>query len=149
MVVITLIGLGFFRDYFLKNYNMYLYQLYYKDMSYPVAPEFGFLKNFSYMQLYYTKYFLAAAFALLYFSICLLVIHVEFKKPLFLWISFYFHLAVSLIVLFFYIYGTWMQGGERISEVSRSFLALLQSPLFLMLLFPAFKLNSTQHGKLN
>ena len=141
-VILLLIVLGFFRDYFVKNYNMYLYQVYYKDMSYYVAPEFSFLQHFSYLQLYYGKFLLAAAFCLIYFLIALLVIHTEFRNRKFIQISVYFHLAVVVTILIFYFYGTWMKGGERVEEVSRAFLALLQSPLLLMVLYPAFKLNA-------
>lgn len=146
-VILFLIILGFFRDYFLRYYNLYLYQLYYNDSSYAVPESFLILKKFTYMQLYYAKYFLTVFFILIYFVITLLVVKYEFANRTFLWICFYFHAVLLLTILIFYFYGWMVNSTEKYSGISRSFLALMQSPMMLMILFPAFKLSSNLNSK--
>jgi hypothetical protein len=142
----VLIALGFFRDYFLSQYNNYLYQLYYHDLDYTLADNYSFLKKYSYMELYHAKFFIIALFTLSYFFISLFIIKVIFKEKIYLKICFFFYLTILGIALIFYLYGLMIGGSEKIYEIARTFLSLLQSPLIVMILIPAFKL-SIQHKK--
>lgn len=144
LLLLALILLGYFRDYFLSQYNNYLYQLYYKDPEYTIADSYSFLKKFSYMQLYYAKFFVIAIFCLIYFSISLTTIWITFKERKKLLITTYFYIGILGIALIFYLYGLAANGSEKIYEISRTFLALLQSPMMLMILIPAFKIKFQQ-----
>ena len=145
LVIITvLILLGFFRDYFLSQYNNYLYQLYYHDLDYQIADNYNFLKKFTYMQLYNAKFFVIAAFCLIYFFISIITINFTFKSRKYMWTCTSFYLVILSVALIFYLYGMLLGGAEKMYEISRTFLSLLQSPLILMILIPAIKI-SLQH----
>jgi hypothetical protein len=139
--VIVLILLGFFRDAFLSQYNNYLYQLYYHDPDYVIKSSYSFLKNFSYYQLYYAKVFIIAFFCILYYLISIVTIKKLFKDKKYQVICSYFYLCILGISLIFYLYGLISGGNEKMFELSRTFLAMLQSPLVLMILIPAFKIS--------
>ena len=143
-LLLALILLGYFRDYFLSQYNNYLYQLYYKDPEYAIEASFSFLKNFTYMQLYYAKFFIIAFFCLCYYAITITTIWITFKERKKIVLSSYFYIGILVIALIFYLYGLATDGSEKIYEISRTFLALLQSPLVLMILIPAFKIKFQQ-----
>ncbi len=144
LLVFVFIALGFFRDYFLSQYNNYLYQLYYNDLEYTLANSYSFLKNYSYMQLYYAKFFVIATFTLLYFFLSLLTVRFIFKEKKYMMICLYFHLTILVVALIFYLYGLMIGGSEKIYEIARTFLSLLQSPLIVMILIPAFKISLQQ-----
>ncbi len=141
-IVVFIVLFGFFRDYFLSQYNNYLYQLYYKDAAYKIDSEFNFLKGFNYMQLYYAKFFIIAFFCLVYYLIALYTLKLLFKEKKTFPITSLFYSCILLISLIFYLYGKMATDSEKFYELSRTFLALLQSPLLLMILIPAIKLGT-------
>ena len=142
LIVVFLILLGFFRDYFLSQYNNYLYQLYYKDAEYKIDSEFNFLKGFNYMQLYYAKFFIIAFFCLVFYFVTLITLKLLFAEKKIIPITTFFYGCILLISLIFYLYGKMASDAEKFYELSRTFLALLQSPLLLMILIPAIKLGT-------
>jgi hypothetical protein len=141
IIVMGLIALGYFRDVFLTRYNNFLYYYFHHALRQEDLDNFGFLKSYTYMQLYYAKFFIVAAFSLIYFCISYFTIVFIFKEKNAGKLCFVFYLLILFIAAIFYAIGILAGGNEKVYLIARTLLSLLQSPLILMLLIPAIKLN--------
>ena len=103
-----------------------------------------FLNNFSYFQLYWSKWILTVLFSLAYFIISLKCIKIFFKEKKYLQWTLIVYLFVGVTAFLFYLYGLLFKDMETGYRFSRIMMGLVQSPFVLMVLIPAFQLGKKQ-----
>lgn len=134
------------RESLFLNLNYILVNKYGWSDDDPRTPDIlMFLHEYSYTTLYYSKWFLTGAFAVLFSSITLIAIWLVYREKKYLkWTLIFFGILLFLAILSFGL-GWSLQGfgtsfyakGYRLSQ---NIMRFLQSPLPLLLLLPAFRL---------
>lgn len=140
LLVIIMCGIGISRQLLLVNINHQIDFLHYKnDISY-VVESMSFLNEYSHATLMWSKWFLTITYTLLYLGCTLLVLHImSFKKA-------YLKATVALfgavVVFSAILYGGLSLFGESYLgyRLARFSMGLVQSPIPLMVLVPAFML---------
>ena len=141
LIVVVLIGLGLSRQLFLVNINQQLNFLYHNgDVSY-VAESMSFLKEYSYASLMWSKWFLTMAYTLLYLGCTLWTMRILSFGMNYLKITVI--LFGGVVILSAVLYGGLSLFGESHLgyRLARFCMGLVQSPIPLMVLIPAFMLN--------
>ena len=143
LLILSLIFFGYLRDYLFVNINFQLAKLYYKDYIYTLPENLSFLQIFSYNQLFYGKWILTIVFMLIYFLItCAFIKKIFTEKKYIKWTAYSF-LTILFISFLFYSYGILFHDYDNGYTLSRVFMGMVQSPLVLMILIPAFKLSTS------
>lgn len=115
-------------------------QLYYQYENPKIRPGLGLFANFSYWELYYIKFGLTALFAALYFVATYFPLKFIFNtKKAFQFTSIYF-LGIFSLAFGFYLLA-YLGTPEKFYMVSRRLAEFVQSPLALMILFPALLIS--------
>ena len=140
LALLLIIASGFLRLFLFENINHQLVYLYYhRDFSY-LSDKLGFLKSFSYNDLMWIKWCLTGFFTITYLCLSCWVLKIVFNRNAYLWYTAYIFTGVVLISFLLYFGGVVFEepvGGYRLA---RFCMGLVQSPLPLMILIPAFKL---------
>ncbi len=142
--ILAVVMLGFLRDFIFVNINYQLQHLYYQTEHTYAHSFFAFLSDYSYQQLYYGKFALTALFTLLYLVLTSLSIQLIYRKRQWLkWILYLFGAMVTVAAIFYglgYAFGNPTRGYK----LARVFMGIVQSPIPLMVLIPAFSLIKKQ-----
>ena len=138
---LSLITLGFLREYIFEGINAYLGALYYQHENPSARFGLGIIEHLDYWQLFYLKFPLTLITALLFFLISYLSLKKAFTSlPVFLYTSIFFGIVFLLSLTF---YGlAYLMLPEKMYNVSRRLAEFIQSPLALMVLYPAFLILS-------
>lgn len=136
-----LITLGFLREYVFEGINAYLGQLYYKHEHPEARFGLGIIEHLDYWQLFYLKFPLTLITAFLFFGISYLSLKKAFSNlPVFQYTALFFGVVFGLSLTF---YGlAFLTLPENMYNVSRRLAEFIQSPLALMVLYPAFLILS-------
>ncbi len=140
VLVSIILAAGFLRLYLFENINHQLAYMYYeKEVSY-VAEELSFIADYSYELLMDIKWVLTILFTIVYLCLTLGIINILFSNRQFMHITLLiFGLIVFTSFLLYFIFGFFNEStlGYRLA---RFCMGVVQSPLPLMVLIPAFKL---------
>lgn len=139
-VVILLGILGLSRQLLLININHQLSFLHYNMKVSYVAESMSFLKEYSHPTLMWSKWFLTVAYTLLYLGCTLLAMRIlSFQKE---YLKITVVLFAAVVVLSALLYGVLSLFGESYLgyRLARFCMGLVQSPIPLMILIPAFML---------
>jgi hypothetical protein len=140
LIIIVLLIIGFYREFVFKNINA-LIQAIDADMDYEMPSSLNFLSGYQYQTLINIKWVLTIVFAALYLIISMITIKVIFDNQKFRKITMMVFLAVTLLSGIFILLGFLIKSrNDNMYEIARFLMGILQSPIILMLLIPAFKL---------
>lgn len=132
--VAGIVLLGSLREFIFVNINYQLKYLYYEQAESYAHSFFDFLNNYSYAEIYYSKWWLMAIFTILFWVCSLLIVY--FLKPERKWLKWmtlmYATLIVAAGIIFFFgwVFGQ-IDGGYAIS---RLVLGVAHSPLPVMIM---------------
>ena len=147
LVIVLIIIIGFIREYLFYHLNYQLGKLYYReilasnDYTYQLPESLTVFDAMGYYQLYWFKWLLSGFFVLIYFFLTWLVIKRMFTGTrLVKRITIWTHVSLLIIAVLFFLYGYLPGQSQKGYMLSLAFMHILQSPLVLMLLIPAFKL---------
>jgi hypothetical protein len=138
--IVTIILLGFLRLYLFENINHQLAFIYYENEVSYVTEELSFIADYSYDTLMSVKWLLTIFFTIGYLALTLGIINILFSNKEFIHITLLiFSLIVFASFLLYFIFGFFNESalGYRLA---RFCMGVVQSPLPLMILIPAFKL---------
>lgn len=140
LVLLLLLILGYSRLFIFENINFQIYKLYYPDDPWSLPESLKFLERYSMDELYTFKWPLTILYSLFYFGVTWMCLARFFPGKRTFQICIITHVVLFLIAGGFYAYGYLFNDFSRGYEFSRIFMGFLQSPLVLMILFPAMKL---------
>ena len=141
ILAILIIALGFLRLFFFENINLHLQFLYYDlERSY-MAESLYFLRSFTYDELYEIKWALTILFSLIYLLFTCLVIKLLFHVRKYVLWTIYIFSAIIFISFVLYISGYIINQDAIGYRLARICMGVVQSPLPLMILIPAFMLS--------
>lgn len=123
--------LGFSREFLFVNINNQLYKLYYNNPEYVLPDSLSFLSNFSYSQLYYSKYPLTIFYFLAYFYTSLWSTKILCPTPtVSKWIIYIYAILLILAgIIMLYNYFSYNQLNVNAYTLSRWLMGIAQSPL--------------------
>lgn len=133
LLVILIIILGYFRDYFFKSINYYIKQAYYNlDREY--NPElYAFLKSYTASQLKTLKWFLTFFFMGLNYFMSYAILKLVFREnKVTIQLLSYGYIFLFLLSALLYIGGNFLGFADVGYTLSRRFMGVLQSPVPLM-----------------
>jgi len=140
LIVLALAFLGSSRQLLLVNINSHLSFLYYeKEVSY-VVDSMEFIKQYSYQSLMWGKWYITIAYTLVYLLCTILVLKIlSFDKG---YVKLTLLLFGCVVVLSGILYGGLNLFGEPSLgyRLARFCMGLVQSPIPLMVLVPAYML---------
>lgn len=143
-------ALGFLREFFFVNLNNILFMLYYqREGELPVPDLMSWALNFSYDQLYYSKYLFTLLCTLMYFALSYWALKSLTGKRFFLKVLFYAYLSFFVVSAFSMLYAWFVK--EKLNEdeytLSRWLMGVLQSPVVCLILLASEKLYTPQTEK--
>ena len=148
ILAILIIALGFLRLFLFENINYHLQFLYYHTEKSYMAESLNFLRSMSYDDLYSIKWTLTILFTLVYLFFTCIVIKILFQRKKYILWTIYIFTAVIILSSVFYILGLLINYDLQFTDQSkigyrlaRICIGVVQSPLPLMILIPAFLLN--------
>ena len=140
LALLLIIASGFLRLFLFENINSQLVYLYYhKDFSY-MSDKLSILKSFSYDDLMWVKWYLTVFFTITYLFLSCWVLKTVFNRNAYLWYTAYIFTGVVLISFLLYFGGIVFEEPGEGYRLARFCMGLVQSPIPLMILIPAFKL---------
>jgi hypothetical protein len=141
LIVISLSGVGFYREFVFYNINALL-QAMDADVDYEMPLSLNFLTNFEYHTLVNLKWLLTILFAALYLVISLITIKLLFHNNKYKLITIGVFGGVTALSGIFILIGFIIKSrDDKMYEIARFLMGILQSPIILMLLIPAFKIS--------
>ena len=147
-LIITLLIIGFVRDYLFVNLNYQASLAYYKQKpDYEISGFLAFIQNWSYTKLYYSKWILTFLFAFLYGLVAFLSVRFVFKSKLYNRVTLFIYIAIFVISLMAFGIGYVTNNYSKGYSIARQLMGWLQSPVVLMILMPALFLNNNEKGK--
>ena len=144
ITVFLLFLLGYFRDFVFTNINYQLYEFNHEVFRSSVHPFFSFLSNYSYDQLYKSKWWLTGLFIILYIGFVWQAVWVLFKNQLFSRIALIAYLAIFSFSALFYGLGLGFNKLVLGYTLSRYLMGWLHSPIVFMVLMGAFLVYNQQ-----
>lgn len=139
-IIIAFVLLGFLRDFLFVHLNYQIAKLYYKDYNYTLPDFVSFLGNFSYAGLNNLKWVFTVLFLLLYFLLTIITVKQLFPAKIYFRITAFFYLGVVILGAIAYIFGVVVFSSDRAYNIALFFTHMVQSPIVIMILIPAFKL---------
>lgn len=141
LIITSMLTLGFFREFIFKNINALL-KAWDFDLDYQLPALLQPLENYEYDEIVNFKWLLTLLFALFYLVICIIAIKLLFNNKNFIKITIASYAGIILISGLFMLCGLlFPTASERCYEFARYLMGMVQSPLVLMILVPAFKLS--------
>ena len=142
-IVVLFLLLGFLRDFLFVNINYQASIAYYNAPNEHYMPtSLNFIETWSYKKLYYTKWLLTLVFAVVYSTITFGSIKYFFKQKSYNKITLGIYLLLVVIAFSSYLFGLFFNEYIKGYSIARQIMGLVQSPLVLMILLPAFMLDS-------
>jgi hypothetical protein len=132
--------LGFLREYVFEGINEFLGQLYYHYENPKIRKGLSIFEKFDYWELYYIKFVLTGLFASLYFLITYFSLKLIFTSKKTLLFTLVYFLGIFSFAFIFYLMA-YLGTPEKFYMVSRRLAEFVQSPLALMILFPALLIS--------
>ncbi len=149
--ILIILIVGYFREIIFVHVNLQRSQLYFnetdKDYGYEFPTWLQFLKHMTYEELNNMKWIMTLAYFMFYFAIAYFLVRSIFKNKN------YNKITIAVHVIFFisagvsYIVGYLTGKGLEGYTLSRALMGILQSPVLIMLLIPAFILDQRQNLK--
>ncbi len=128
-LVIAFVAVGYLRDFIAINLN---YHLHFLDNNYEYSSAhsfFDFLNNYSYKQVYNSKYAMTLIFTLLNFVLGAVLLIVVLQRKQILKIYTWLYLVLVLVSMFFFGGGYLIDNAQTGYHFSRILMGFLQSPL--------------------
>jgi len=144
LLIILFVAVGFFRDAIFMNINSQLYKLYFKNYEFSLPNWLSSIEAWPYMKLYYFKYFLTAAFVILYLLLTALSVKLFTSESKNIKWVFYAYAIVLTLSLLCFSGGYFLNNFSKGYLFTRNLLGLLQSPFITMIIIPALKLDKQQ-----
>jgi hypothetical protein len=141
LIVALIFALGFYRDFVFVNINFRLNGLWYNKNLWQLPASLSFFENFSYNQLYYAKWLLTLLFSLSYLLLYLACVKVLFQKKNYLLWTIFIFAGIYIVSAPFYILS-YFSDSRSFYIICRILMDFVQSPLLIMILVPAFLLDS-------
>lgn len=146
-IIIALVFLSFYRDYFFRCINAMLLAWDY-DMDYPMPTHLSFFEQLEYSTVMNLKWFFTLFFAFLFYLISHLAINYQFSNKNYNRITFYLCAGLTVLSALFIGIGFLTSAlSERMYEFAHFLMGLAQSPMVLMVLIPAFMLLEKEKQK--
>lgn len=142
ILAILIIGLGFLRLFLFENINIHLQFLYYNMERSYMAESLNFLRSFTYDELYWIKWALTILFSLTYLLFTCLVIKLLFRGRKYVLWTIYIFAAIIFISFVLFASGSLINQDAIGYRLARICMGVVQSPLPLMILIPAFTLRA-------
>lgn len=133
--IISLIILGFFREFVFVNINTLIYNNKFNE-NYPHDSLFTIISGFNYKGLYASKWFLTSTFVVLFYFIQIQFSYFLFRDKLFKTWFLYLYVILALLSFITFISGWLFNDLMQGYVFSRLFLGFLQSPLPTVFLTP-------------
>lgn len=144
LLILALLFLGYYRDFVFRTINSMLQARDY-DVDYSPPSSMEFLEDFSYKSLINMKWVLTVVFSLCYLLLALLTLKILFNNRKYRTVTIGVYLSITLVSGMFMLCGLLFVGtSARMYEFARYLMGMLQSPIILMILIPAFKLSGQE-----
>lgn len=141
-VVLYLILLGFFREHVFINLNYQISRIYYNNtFDYSLPDNMRWLESFSYKQLYYLKFPITLLFSCLYLIAAVVITKKFFPGKSNVRLTVYTYTGVFLLSLLIFLLGLIPGCYLPMYSISRYVMGFEESPLLVMVLVLAFRLN--------
>ena len=142
LIAALILCTGFFREFVFVNVNEQLVYLWFEHETTAMAPSLlSIFGNFSYWELYYTKWVLTGLFTVLFWLESLLAVKVLFEQWRWRELSIIYALLIAASVC---IFSAWKLADQTEDGylIARFLMGLAQSPVPLMLVIPALYLRA-------
>ena len=143
IIIASLLFVGFYRDFVFKNINALL-QAWDNDMDYAMPHSLDFLRNYEYNTLVNIKWVLTIVFAIIYLIISIFSIKLLFNDKKYIRLTIATYTGILLLSSFIIGIGFVFHHSEKMYSLARYLMGMAQSPIILMILIPAFKLNEKE-----
>lgn len=134
LLVVAYIGLGFFREFVFLNINEQMRVAYYNSPDSHLAPALSFLGNYGYNTLYYLKWPLTFAFAVLFCALAVFVIRIGFATSHYTRLVIMAFAGVFLLGALLFLAGWLFNSNATVYDLSRFLAGLVESPVLLLML---------------
>jgi hypothetical protein len=143
-IVVTLLLLGYYRDFVFRTINSMLQARDY-ETSYHPPFSMKFMENFSYNGLINLKWILTLMFSFLYLLVALITLKILFSNRRYTYVTIGVYVALTMVSGLFMLCGLLLEStSARMYEFARYLMGMAQSPIVLMILIPAFKLSGQE-----
>ena len=136
-VLVLILGmslLGYMRDVIFRNFNAQLWHFHHPGMPSYTDSFFIFLSQWSFNQVYYSKYLLTAIFLVVFYFLNLLALRILFKEAIIERILRWGYLLIILFAGVMFAGGFAFHQAEAGYRLARVLTGILQSPVpFLVL----------------
>ncbi len=144
LIIISLLFVGFYRDFVFKNINALL-QAWDADMDYQMPTSLQFLTKYEYHTLENIKWGLTLLFAIIYLAIALITIKFLFNNKKFSRLTIYTYIAITVVSALIMAIGHLFPSiTDKMYSLARYLMGMAQSPIIVMILIPAFKLSEKE-----
>ena len=138
LISVALVFFGYYRDFVFKKINA-LMQAWDHDMDYTMPPSMRFLESYEYATLENIKWLLTVMFTLIYLAISLFAIKVIFNTRTYRNITIGAFIGVTVASGILILLGLIFHSASyKMYEFARYLMGMVQSPIALMVLIPAF-----------
>ncbi len=116
-----------------------------EDMDYDMPSSLDFFKNYEYGTLINIKWGLTLVFSVVYLFISVITIKLVFNNKKYVRLAVATYIGITLISGFFIGFGhLFHPHSEKMYSLARYLMGMVQSPVLLMILIPAFMLNKKE-----
>ena len=140
LLILSLLVTGFYRDFVFKNINALL-QAWDADMDYTMPPSLTFFTNYEYHTLVNIKWVLTIVFSIIYLIISIFTVRLLFNNKKYIRLTVATYAGVLVVSCVFIAIGFVFHHSENMYSLARYLMGMVQSPVLLMIVIPAFKLN--------
>lgn len=141
-IVLILFGLGYLRDFIFTNINYTLYEMTNEVERSSVHSWFSFLKNYTQLELYNSKWVLTFLFTLVFMASATSIVYYIYRNRFFVKIVLGIYAFLSVLSGAFYAFGVIAKNMDLCYTISRHIIGLLHSPIILMVLCGSFYLSN-------
>lgn len=142
LLVGLMVATGFVRDWMSVNINFHLSYLYYGSETNHASPLVQqAAEGFEYMQVWYFKWILTVATAIVYGAMTAAIGVLAFKAKSFIRLTAISFGAIFMVSGIFYVGGYVFGDVNEGYLLARALMDFVQSPMVLMVLVPAFYLS--------
>lgn len=142
LIVVAVMVVGYLRDFIAININYHLQYLDTNTERSSAHSFFDFLNQYSYRQVYYSKYALTAVFTVLNYGLGYLFLRILYRNNLLMKIYSGLYATVLVAAAVFFVVGLLLANPENGYRFARILMGFLQSPVpaaVLALGYPLFQ----------
>lgn len=140
LLFVLVVALSFFREFVFLNINEQCRVTYYHASDSHVSSWMTFLGNFSYTQLYYSKWALTLFFPFLLMLLSCLIVRLIFNKKEYIKWTVITYVCVVFLSFLLFALGWLFNFQDKGYTFARAIIGIAESPVILMVLIPAFKI---------